>query len=791
MDKAGIALNESEIEVSTKGKSLPAVIELTPQFCEFLGLWVAEGSYSGDSGIRVSINSKELPEILPNIESLFGKPTIYYKKGTNGADIYISNKALRIFMEKVLGIRHGAAEKHAPEIIFSLDKRLIASFLRGYYSGDGSIAKNQRGVITVEGSTESKGLADDLMHLLLYFGIVAKDYPRKGRSQHRVCFTGVSNLRNFAQIGFLGRSKNSQIKHYIGAMKWERSDQIPITRELREHLSFISNANNWQNSATIGRGVLAGFEEELPSEMAYLAGSDIYWDRVEEIREVENEEYVYDISVEPNENFVAGFGGIFAHNSEQNLRKIFKEAEKSAPSIIFIDEIDSIAPKREEVTGEVERRIVSQLLTLMDGLQARGKVIVIAATNRQNAIDPALRRPGRFDREIEIGVPDTTGRLDILQIHTRNMPLVKDVDLKELASLTYGFVGADLEMLAKEAAMASLRRTLPKLGWKKMEEFPPETLEKLRVTKADFEQARKLVEPSAMREVMIEVPNVKWSDIGGLAGVKKMLQEIVEWPLKNPESFKRLGIKPPSGVLLYGLPGSGKTLLAKAVATESGSNFISIRGPEITSKWVGESEKRIRDIFRRARQVAPAVIFFDEIDAIAPKRGLDMGSRAYENIVSQILVEMSGIEKMASVIVLAATNRPDIIDPALLRPGRFERQVLVPAPDEKARLEILRIYTKDMPLKGVNLSELAKKTANFTGADVEALVREAGMDALRKNMNAKVIAKENFDHALKTIKPSVSKELIEFYSKVDEELRSPVRKRKKADKEEEDMRYVG
>ncbi|HJW97122.1 MAG TPA: CDC48 family AAA ATPase, partial [archaeon] len=356
--------------------------------------------------------------------------------------------------------------------------------------------------------------------------------------------------------------------------------------------------------------------------------------------------------------------------SEENLRKIFEDAEKNAPSIIFIDEIDAIAPKREEVTGEVERRVVSQILTLMDGLKSRGKVIVIAATNRQNALDPALRRPGRFDREIEIGVPDQKGRKEILQIHTRNMPIDRpSVDLDHLASITYGFVGADLEALAKEAAMSALRRNLPQMSWRTMEELPPKVIEKLKVTKQDFENALKLVEPSAMREVMVEIPKVKWDDVGGLEEVKESLREIVEWPLKHPESFERVGIKPPKGILLYGPPGSGKTLLARAIATEAGANFISIKGPEITSKWVGESEKHIRDLFRRARQVAPSIIFFDEIDSLAPLRGLEVGSRVSENIVSQILTEMSGLEDMHNVVVVAATNRPDILDPALLRPG--------------------------------------------------------------------------------------------------------------------------
>jgi len=472
--------------------------------------------------------------------------------------------------------------------------------------------------------------------------------------------------------------------------------------------------------------------------------------------------------------------------SEENLRKIFEDAEKNAPSIIFIDEIDSIAPKREEVTGEVERRVVSQLLTLLDGLRKRGKVIVIAATNRPNAIDPALRRGGRFDREIEIPVPDRAGRLEIIKIHTRNMPLDKDVDLNWLADITYGYVGADIWALAKEAAMSSLRRVLPEIKWREESELPKEIIEKLIVRKADFESALHMVEPSAMREVMVEIPKVKWSDIGGLEDVKQSLKEMVEWPLINYESFERMGIEPARGILLYGPPGTGKTMLAKAVANESNANFISVKGPEVYSKWVGESEKQIRDIFRRAKQVAPTIIFFDEIDALAPRRGMYSGSGVTETVVSQMLSEMSGLEELKGVVVIAATNRPDIVDPALLRPGRFDRQILVPAPDEKTRLEIFKVHTKNMPLKDVDLKELAKKTEEFSGADIQALCREAAMDALRENMKAKEVKKKNFDDALKKMTPSLSKEVQNHYEKFLERA-----KKVKKEEEKEEHSYIG
>ncbi len=481
------------------------------------------------------------------------------------------------------------------------------------------------------------------------------------------------------------------------------------------------------------------------------------------------------VASESGANFISISGPEFMSKwygqSEENLRKIFEEAEKNAPSIIFIDEIDSIAPKREEAQGEVERRIVSQLLTLLDGLKKRGKIILIAATNRPNAIDPALRRGGRFDREIEIPVPDRNGRKEILKIHTRSMPL-KNVDIDYLADITYGYVGADLWTLAKEAAMSSLRRILPEIKWKEEEEIPKEIIEKLIVKKIDFEEALKVVEPSAMREVLVEIPKVKWNDIGGLKEVKQALIEMVEWPLLNPESFNKMGIRPPRGILLYGPPGTGKTLLAKAVASESGANFISVKGPELKSKWVGESEKKIRELFKRARQVAPTVIFFDEIDALTPRRGSVGQENVSEGIVSQLLTELSGLEDLKGVTIIAATNRPDIIDPGILRPGRFDRHIMVPAPDYDARLEILKVHTKNMPLKGVKLKDIAKELSNYSGADIESLCREAAMNALRENFKKTSTSEKDFDNiitnkhfidALKKVKPSISKSVKKFY----------------------------
>ena len=468
--------------------------------------------------------------------------------------------------------------------------------------------------------------------------------------------------------------------------------------------------------------------------------------------------------------------------SEQRLREIFEEAEKNAPSIIFIDEIDAIAPRREEVTGEVEKRVVAQLLTLMDGLKGRGRVIVIGATNRPDALDPALRRPGRFDREIEIRPPDKRARKEILQVHIRNMPLADDVDLDKIAEMTHGYTGADLAALAKEAAMSALRRFIKSGKIDLNRPIPAEVLKELKVTMADFLEAMKYIQPSLIREIYIEVPEVHWDDIGGLEEAKQQLREAVEWPLKYPEVFEQMGIRPPKGILLFGPPGTGKTLLAKAAATESGANFIAVRGPEVLSKWVGESEKAIRQIFRRARQVAPTIIFFDEIDAIAPARGMRHDtSGVTDRIVNQLLTEMDGIEPLQHVVVIGATNRPDILDPALLRPGRFDRLIYVPPPDKQARLEILKIHTRKMPLADdVDLEKIAEKTEGYTGADLEAVCREAAMIAVREafKKNRKptttVARMEHFEKALKAVQPSLTPEDIRRYERLAKELKRMV-----------------
>ena len=486
------------------------------------------------------------------------------------------------------------------------------------------------------------------------------------------------------------------------------------------------------------------------------------------------------VAGETSSNFIS-IGGPeivskFYGESEGKLREIFKEAEENAPSIIFIDEIDSIAPKRDEVNGEEERRIVAQLLSLMDGLNSRGKVVVIGATNRPNSIDEALRRPGRFDREIEIGIPDRDGRLEILQIHTRGMPLAEDVDLKWLADKTHGYAGADLSALTKEAAMAALRRVIPDMDLE-AEEIPREVLNNILVTKDDFKNALKDMQPSTMREVLIEKPNVKWEDIGALESAKQELKEAVEWPLKFGKVFDHMNAKPPKGILLYGPPGTGKTMLAKAVATESEANFIAVKGPEFLNKWVGESEKAVRETFRKARQASPCVIFMDEIDSIAPERGTGGDSNVTERVISQMLTEMDGLESLNDVVVIAATNRPDIMDPALLRPGRFDKSIYIGPPDKDSRRSIFGIHTRSKPLEDdVDLDALAEKTEGCTGADISAICNEAVMNAVRRliskgdaptddDIAACKVSNEDFEKAIDKFGPKSRQTLKDYGNK--------------------------
>ncbi len=461
--------------------------------------------------------------------------------------------------------------------------------------------------------------------------------------------------------------------------------------------------------------------------------------------------------------------------SEEKLRERFEEAKEQSPSIIFIDELDSIAPKRDEVKGEVERRVVAQLLTLMDGLTQRGETIVIAATNRVEAIDPALRRPGRFDREIEIGLPDREGRKEIIQIHTRGMPLSDDVDLNQLAERTHGFAGADLESLAKEAAMRALRRYLPEIELD--QPVSGEILEKMEVRQSDFDTAIREIEPSSLREILVELPRVSWEDIGGLQELKEKLKDSVQKSLADPETFEDMGISPPKGILLYGPPGTGKTMVAKAIANESNANFISVKGPELLSKWVGESEKAVREVFKKAKQAAPTIVFFDELDALAPERGSSGNDGVTDRVVNQLLTSLDSLGSANDIIVLAATNRPDRIDNALLRAGRFDQRLSISLPDAAEREEIFKVHTKEIPLaEDVDFDALTRKTESYVGADIESICREAGLLAIKKEKSE--VGMDDFREALENIEPSVDEEVLEMYEKLEEEMGKGVKKKK-------------
>ncbi|MEM5834842.1 MAG: AAA family ATPase [Candidatus Aenigmatarchaeota archaeon] len=804
--RVGFCKNKSNIR-RMKPVRLPT--KTSPELLEFLGYLYSEGCISKE---EVSISNKD-KRIRKRVKKLF--VDIFdidpkrVNENKNGVKVY--SQIIANFLSKVFNFPTGKKGKELTlsPIIFKCSRKEVKKFLKAYMEGDGSIRLSKDGYPSIEFYSISRKVLLGIKILLTFFGIRSKILKRAGIYALEI-LGGDDRIRFLKIIKPRKKFRIIKQKNMPKTTVWlpvpellkriKEVEKIRYGKDIKEnsiepYLSGrkILTKNKAKEILKIFRKFLKTEEgKRLFKKAEQLANSRIGFLRIERIKKINKECTLIDLGVANTSNFLAGETLLLLHNSkwygqtEENLRKIFEEAEKNAPSIIFIDEIDAIAPKREEVTGEVERRTVSQLLTLMDGLKSRGKVIVIAATNRPNALDPALRRAGRFDREIEIPVPDRNGRLEIFKIHTRNMPLDKDVDLNWLADITYGYVGADIMALCKEAAMSALRRVLPEIKWKEEEELPKEVMEKLVVKKEDFENALKVVEPSAMREVLIEIPKVKWEDIGGLEEVKQQLREMVEWPLKNPEAFERMGITPPKGILLYGPPGCGKTLLAKAVANESGANFIAVKGPEVLTMWVGESERKIREIFRRARQVAPAIIFFDEIDALAPRRGFYRGSAVTETVVSQLLTEISGIEETKGVVIIAATNRPDIVDPALLRPGRIDRFVLVPAPDEKSRLEILKVHTRNMPLKNVDLKEWAKKTEGFSGADLEALCREAAMNALRENIKAKEVTNKHFEQAFSKITPSITKDVIAYYQKFVERS-----KKIREMEEKEPLGYIG
>jgi len=731
------------------------------QLGELFGIFIAEGT-AGKDRVFFTIESheEELATVIQKGMVVFGvEGYTVPKPGKQCNVLRFDNRGLAEFFGKYWS----RVDKKVPTPILMSPNTVVAAFLRGAFEGDGYARKanNYFGIFL---KSKHRKLLEEVQTLLLRFGITSRIHggpyvTRGGRdsASYVLAIRGKDVVNKFKeQIGFISTRKRARLEAIV---KGYRRNLTYLNDDF-EKLKTVRKLEGWQRV----------YDFEVPSTHSFFTNGMLSHNTGKTL-------LAKAVASETNANFYS-IGGPeimskFYGESEERLREIFKEAQDNAPSIIFIDEIDSIAPKREEVTGEVEKRVVSQLLSVMDGLQSRGKVVVIGATNRLNSLDPALRRPGRFDREIEIGVPDRDGRLEILQIHTRGMPLAEDVDLKKLADVTHGFVGADLEALAKEAAIRALRRILPEINLE-AENIPVEVLNKIIVKMSDFQEALKEVEPSAMREVLVEVPDIKWEDIGGLEGVKEELREAIEWPLRYPELFAQMNAVPPKGLLLYGPPGTGKTLLAKAAANESEANFISVKGPELLNKFVGESEKAVREIFRKARQASPCIIFFDEVDSVAPVRGSSAGdSNVTERVISQFLTEMDGLEELRNVVIIAATNRPDIVDPALLRPGRFDRMLLVPPPDLEARKQIFRIHTKKTPLaEDVKPDELARKTEGYTGADIASICNTAVMlsikehigkakdaeDAKKRAKGLKV-AKRHFDEAMQKVKPISSQEL--------------------------------
>ncbi len=767
-----------------------------PDLLEILGLIVSDGNISkkGDSIGFYNQDAVLIKRFKDLIKKVFGITDFKEKNNGKNLGVIVYSKLI-VEIIKELGFTANS-KVIIPPYFINLPKEEIKSFVRGYFDGDGSVAKlkinNLEYPTPIIYAKDEKFLyqLQSLLSLKLKIKTHLKKHKTKKGLMHKLIIRGFDGRKKFLNIKPKSGEKLKRLNEINKVKRIKEHENIPhplnIIKKIRtlpykkyrnKDYYVYKTGNATKHSLKVLYDIAKKnriLDKSINDEFNLLMRDDISWEKVEKINKKGKIE-LYDFTVNDDSFIVAPYfvlhNSKFYGESENNLRKKFEEAEKNSPSIIFIDEIDAIATKREETKGEVEKRVVAQLLSLMDGLKSRGKTIVIAASNIPNSLDPALRRPGRFDREIEIGPPNQEGRLEVLKVHTRNMPLDKSVKLKKLARITHGFVGADLSALAKESAMVVLRRVMPDLNLNEDNPIPPEILDKLKVNHEDFMEALKVVRPSAMREVLVEIPNVTWKNIGGLDDVKEQLEESVEWPLNRPKKFKEFGIQPPKGVLLFGPPGTGKTLLAKAVANQTEANFILINGPSLLSKWVGESEKAIREVFRKARQSSPTVIFFDEIDAIAPRRGRGQENNVTERVVNQLLTEMDGLEETKGLVVIAATNRPDIVDPALLRPGRFDRVILCGVPDKKTREKIFEVHTRGIPLESnVNLGKLADETEGYVGADIESVCREAAMNVIRKGKKKKV-AMSDFKEALKIVKGSVTKKAEDNYKKIKSKIK--------------------
>jgi len=771
------------------------------ELLEVLGLIVSDGNTSikSDSIGFYNIDNDLIERFKFLMNKVFGIENFKEKNDGNLKGSIVYSKLLVEYL-RLLKFTNEQKE-NIPAYFFKLPKKEIESFIKGYFDGDGTVSririKNMIYPTPILYSVKKNFLSQlqALMLIKLEISTKLQKHKTKKGLMHKLVIRGNDGRVKFLSIGATSKHKLNALREIEKVTRIKEYENIPhpslLIQEIRKlpygeyrnkDYYIYKTGNATKHSLKVLYDLATKnniLNDSIKKEFSLLFRNDIGWEKVERI-EAEGKKELFDFTVDKDSFTAAPYflmhNSKFYGESEKKIRDIFEDAQKNAPSIIFFDELDAIAPKREEVQGEVERRVVSQLLTMMDGLKSRGKVIVIGATNRVNSIDQALRRPGRFDREIEISVPGKIARLDILKIHTRNMPLAKNVILEKLAGKTHGFVGADLSALTKEAAMNVIRKMLPELNLEGEDPIPQEVLDKIIIKGEDFEEALRVVRPSAMREVFVETPNIAWNDIGGLEGTKQDLKEAVEWPITHSESFTKLGIRAPRGILLYGPPGTGKTLLAKAVAKESEANFIHIKGPSLLSMWVGRSEEGVRKVFERARQVSPCVVFFDEIDALASRRSIDIGTKVTERVLNQLLAEMDGLEGLKDVTIIGATNRPDMLDPALLRPGRFDRVILVDIPDEESRKKIFEVHMKNTPLgKEVNIDELVKLTDGFVGADIESLVREAALNAIRNDKEAKIVTKKDFEEALTRVKASVSKDTAQRYKKIEDYYLKKVR----------------
>ncbi|MEW6036007.1 MAG: AAA family ATPase [Candidatus Micrarchaeota archaeon] len=770
MEKAGIKVNKWDILLGAGSKTLPGMIRVDKRLAAFIGLWVAEGSYNRQDTVRISTSEREMAGIAALCEALFGKISVYSKKGGKGRDIYIPSRPLYVLFRHVLGLEDGASRKKMPELAFSFSREALAAILRGYFSGDGTIYENQRGVAMVEGSTTSRELADQLLHMLLHFGIVGTVYEKRewsGTKSFRVYMTGGKWLSRFREIGFMDAEKTKRLDASLSRTGWFRKEQIPVTGRLRAQV--LESLPKWGGSATIGRD----FAAEECEDPGVIAENDIYLDRVEEIKKTADEEFVYDVSVEPCQNFVAGFGGIFAHNSEKNVKEVFDNARKNAPTVLFFDEIDAVAKKRSaESLDEVGQRVLSELLQQIDGAsKSKATVMIIGATNRPDSLDAAMLRPGRLDKIIYMHLPDPDARKAIFKVGLRGLPVDPNLDYETLARKTDRFSGADIKNIVQEAKRLAAKEATQKgvVIPLNMNHFlqvlayvKPSTglaqLDTYEQFKLDFERrvgAEKPKEEEAAKEAA-----VKWDDVAGLADVKRALLEAIELPLLHEEEMKEFKVKPSKGILLFGPPGTGKTLIVRAAANELKASFQTLSAAEVMKKGYTQAVTVIKESFNRARENSPGIIFVDEIETFAPARGVSGSAE----ILGQFLTEMDGVRGQKGVVVIAATNKPGLMDPAIMRPGRFDKIFYIPPPDEAGRVDMFRIHMGKFAPQ-VDLKFLASLTPGFSGADIAEVCQSAKMRSLRAKLagQSEAISTQTVVEILKSRRPSITNQLLEEY----------------------------